>query len=273
VGGCRQAAAAGIKSTREFRFAAGRIILAQLGGVTGVPLPPHNARMHAGSETTPVTPRTVRGTLIVFARRPLPGHCKRRLARAVGPGRAARLYAATLARTLAEVERVANARRVLLTVTAADAAWFRVVLRGRGWHVGRQATGDLGRRMERALRAATGHARYALLIGSDMLDVDAADLAAARVALLAGHDVVLGPAADGGYWLIGVRRPCPVLFDDMPWGGDTVCSATRARAAAAGLTLAEVALRHDLDRGRDLVRRHPRRFQRRRARSRLSSAT
>ena len=229
--------------------------------------------MHADTDTMTVTPAAARGTLIVFARRPIPGRCKRRLAHAVGPRRAARLYAATLARTLAEVERVAHVRRVLLAVTAADAAWFRVALHGRGWLVGRQAAGDLGCRMERALTGAARHGRYALLIGSDMLDVDAADLAAARDVLRAGRDVVLGPAADGGYWLIGVRRSCPALFVDMPWGGSTVCRKTRARAAAAGFTLGEVAARHDLDRGRDLVRRRPRRHQRRRARSRSSSAT
>ncbi len=227
--------------------------------------------MHVPRDTVSARPPAARGTLIVFARRPLPGRCKRRLARAVGPRRAAHLYAATLARTLAAAERLAKVRRVLLAVTAADAAWFRVALHGRGWHVARQTAGDLGQRMDRALAGAVQRGRYALLIGSDVLDVDAADLAAARDALLAGHDAVVGPAADGGYWLIGVRRPCPALFVDMPWGSGTVCQQTRARAAASGLALAEVALRHDLDRGRDLVRR--RRFQRRRARSRSSSAT
>lgn len=229
--------------------------------------------MYAGTAIAAATRSAARGTLIVFARRPLPGRCKRRLARAVGPRRAARLYAATLTRTLGEAERLANVRRVLLAVSAADAAWFRVALHGRGWHVARQVEGDLGRRMERALASAARHGRYALLIGSDVLDVDVADLAAAREALLGGHDVVVGPAADGGYWLIGVRGPCPALFVDMPWGRATVCRETRARAAASGLTLAEVALRHDLDRGRDLVRRRPWRRQRRRARSRSSSAT
>ncbi|MEQ8660743.1 MAG: TIGR04282 family arsenosugar biosynthesis glycosyltransferase [Gammaproteobacteria bacterium] len=205
--------------------------------------------------TVPSDPARV--TLIVFARRPRAGACKRRLARAIGARRAARHYAATLARTLAVAERLPRMRRVLLAVTPADAAWFRRHLRGRRWQVGAQGRGGLGARMAAALAGALAGGGPALLIGSDLVDVEAGDLRAARAALAAGGDVVLGPAADGGYWLIGLAAPRPALFAGIPWGSTAVAACTRARAATLGLGVCEVACRHDLDRGRDLVRRRP----------------
>ncbi|MEQ8232537.1 MAG: TIGR04282 family arsenosugar biosynthesis glycosyltransferase [Gammaproteobacteria bacterium] len=227
--------------------------------------------------------RDPRVTLIVFARRPRAGHCKRRLARAVGARRAARLYAATLAATLMSAERVAGVRRVLLAASPAEARWFARWLHGRDWRIGSQARGDLGARMAVALERALASGAPAFLLGADVVDVTAAELAAARDALVGGREVVLGPAHDGGYWLIGLARPQPGLFTDMPWGTPQVAARTRMRARREGFELAEIARCHDLDRGRDLLNHRarlaratrglPGRAQRRRARARSSSAT
>jgi glycosyltransferase A (GT-A) superfamily protein (DUF2064 family) len=70
---------------------------------------------------------------------------------------------------------------------------------------------------------------------------------------LQGHDAVFVPALDGGYGLVGLKRPQPALFDGMAWSHPQVMADTRARAAAAGLRLAELPPLHDIDEPADLV--------------------
>src|SRR5204862_2374236 len=96
---------------------------------------------------------------------------------------------------------------------------------------------DLGERLAAAIadELAEGPAPV-LAIGADAPHVPAAPLAEAAAALAGRADVVLGPAADGGYYLIGLRRPAPGLFAGIAWSTAGVLAATRARAAAAGLT-------------------------------------
>jgi rSAM/selenodomain-associated transferase 1 len=189
--------------------------------------------------------------VIVFLRRPRPGRVKSRLSRALGRRAAARLYAMTLARTLGLVADIAP-HRVAMPAAARDLAWL-----GRhtpGWRRRAQAHGDLGRRMSSALTNASRDGRPALLLGSDLVDFETHDLVHAARLLRDGHDVVFGPAADGGYWLVGARAPQPRLFTDLHWGSRAVFTQSCARARALGLRVAEIACRHDLDRARDVGR-------------------
>jgi len=189
--------------------------------------------------------------VIVFLRRPRPGRVKSRLSRAVGRRTAARLYAMTLARTLNLVADLAP-QRVAMPASARDLAWLR--RHTRGWRRRCQARADLGGRMSSALTSALGDGRPALLIGSDLLDFEPRDLVQAARLLIDGHDAVFGPAADGGYWLVGLRAPEPRLFTGLAWGSREVFAQSCARARALGLRVAEIACRHDLDRARDLSR-------------------
>lgn len=139
--------------------------------------------------------------LIVFARQPRLGRGKTRLAAGIGRLEAWRFSRLVLAGLL---RRLARDPRWTLTVAAApDRA-----ATARGWPAGAerrvpQGGGDLGRRMARALAAPrTGPV---VLVGSDIPDIRPQHIAAAFRAL-GRHDVVFGPAADGGYWLVGVKR-------------------------------------------------------------------
>lgn len=194
--------------------------------------------------------------VIVFARRPRAGRVKRRLAHAVGRRRAAALYARTLARTLAMVAALRGVRRELRVADGRDLAWF-ARLRRAGWQVGAQRGRDLGARMAAALAVPLAQGAPVLLLGSDLRDVTAADLVRARDALVAGVEVVFGAAADGGYWLVGLRRPCPELFEAMTWSTPRVLATSLARARAAGRTVEVLSPRRDLDHGRDLLRGAP----------------
>lgn len=99
---------------------------------------------------------------------------------------------------------------------------------------------------------AAGHP--AVLIGGDCASLGEAELRAALGLLAAGHEAVLGPAADGGYVLIGLNRPCPMLFRGIAWSTPTVLAATRRRLGQAGLDWAELPPGWDVDTPADLRR-------------------
>lgn len=170
--------------------------------------------------------------LIVFLKAPRPGGVKTRLAETLGVAQACAAYrrlVETLLRQLAVLEHVE------LCFAPDDAAseiepWAQPT-----WQLTKQGNGDLGCRLDRAFqRAFDEGARRVVIIGSDCLDVGPSDVEAAWSALLS-HDAVLGPATDGGYWLIGLRAPRPELFADVPWSTNNVLRETLARCRATGL--------------------------------------
>jgi rSAM/selenodomain-associated transferase 1 len=189
-------------------------------------------------------------TLIVFAKAPQPGRVKTRLAAAIGAQGAARLAARMLDDTL---RRAGTARvgPVELCCTPDQTHPQFQAAAVHGVRLTRQGDGDLGRRMQRALERALLETQQALLIGTDAPALGP-DVLRQAAAALATHDAVCVPAHDGGYVLIGLRRPCPELFADIDWGSERVMQQTRARAAAAGLSLLELAPLQDIDQPEDL---------------------
>lgn len=108
--------------------------------------------------------------------------------------------------------------------------------------------------MSHAFNRASTENGYAVLIGSDCASVGTTELRTAFDHLAAGRDAVLGPAADGGYVLVGLRRPCPSLFRGIAWSTPTVLAATRRRLRQAGLDWAELPVGWDVDTPADLRR-------------------
>lgn len=158
----------------------------------------------------------MRRTLILFFRTPRLGTGKRRLAREIGALAAVRferLMLATLLRRLALDRRW----RLRLAVTPDEARHRAQRLHPAAVGVG-QGKGDLGMRMRRALR--TCPPGPAVLVGADIPALTARHIWAA-FRLLGTHDLVFGPAADGGFWLVGARHPChlPALFNGVRWSG------------------------------------------------------
>lgn len=131
---------------------------------------------------------------------------------------------------------------------------FRRLARRHGIRTRAQSGGDLGARMHRSLAGALARTGAAVLIGADCPALRSADIRAAFSALRAGADVVLAPAEDGGYPLIGMRRASPALFEAMPWGSATVLDETRVRAAALGWSVAALRTVWDVDRPQDVAR-------------------
>jgi len=207
--------------------------------------------------------RRPRAAIVVLAKHPIVGRVKTRLAAAVGDTAACALYRAfvrDLAARLADV-----GAPVWWAFTPASAPFPRLVGSRRCFA---QRGADLGSRIDHALRTvyrATGGPVIAL--GADMPHVGARELRRAIRALALGADVVLGPAADGGYYLIGVQGPRRALFRGVAWGTATVAATTRRRCRALGLSLVEVSRGFDVDGPRELaalarvVRRRPREFR------------
>jgi uncharacterized protein len=193
-----------------------------------------------------------RTQLIVFVRAPRPGFVKTRLAAGLGADAACAAYRALVDHLLPKLE--LRTLKVELRFTPDDAAdelapWLRP-----GWQLRPQGEGDLGARLERAVAEslAAGFSRC-LIIGTDCPYLTATDLNEAETAL-ATHDVVLGPAVDGGYWLIGLRTTSEGLFRDIPWSTGEVLAATLKLAQAAGLKVHLLRTLEDIDTAADWAR-------------------
>lgn len=214
------------------------------------------------------SPSALHGQLVVLLRWPAPLRCKRRLAVGVGPVRAAAIQARLAMHVLqvaAEVCRRLSGSPGLgriESVLAVSGLGPRAADRwGRACGLSRtvlQGEGGLGVRLMRQVRRARRQGASAVvLIGGDLPELAGADLAEA-FRLLRHHPVVLGPAGDGGYWLIGLRDASPQLFagaaSAIAWGSARVLQQTVEACATCGLTPAWLPQRCDLDRPADLAR-------------------
>ena len=171
--------------------------------------------------------------LIVFLKAPRPGEVKSRLAKTLGPEAACAAYCEIVDQLLGEISGLVD---VELHFTPADAAsevshWLRPA-----WTLQPQCTGDLGDRLAHAFSGAFARGmQRVVIIGSDCASLTTADIREAW-AILRQHDLVLGPATDGGYWLIGLSKPQPALFTGIPWSTAAVMEATLSRASKHALT-------------------------------------
>jgi hypothetical protein len=195
-----------------------------------------------------------RGCFVQFAKAPRPGRVKTRIAERHGDD-----AAAAIARTLTE--------DVAAALCAAPPGWssafcvddpadpFLVTLAATHRRpLFAQGAGDLGARMARAACTVLEQWRRAavIVVGSDCRGYDPGYLRSAADALDAGVDAVLGPAADGGYVLIGLRRCPPGLFEAIAWSTAGVAEQQRARLRVCGLGWAELPVRTDIDLTEDL---------------------
>ena len=192
------------------------------------------------------------GTVIVFGRVPVLGQVKTRLAAHVGDERALELHRRMLAHSLGVARD--SGRRVELCIAGADVDGECAALAVRhGAHLTAQVGRDLGMRMRGALERALSGNVPAVLVGCDCPALEVDDVLAAFSAL-ASHDAVFSPTEDGGYVLVGMRRPLTGIFDGPQWGSPQVMAQTRARLVASGAHWHELRTLWDVDRVQDLER-------------------
>lgn len=188
-------------------------------------------------------------SLVVFARTPELGRVKTRLAASLGEEAALSLYRAFLDDTCA-LARAAAERRILQVAGAIDHPELERLARAHEMELVPQSEGDLGARMARAIASELERAERVCVIGSDAPTLPPEDLTLA-FARLDACEVALGPSTDGGYWLIGTRRPEPALFSQMEWGTPKVLPETLRRLA--GRKVALLPFHYDLDEADDLA--------------------
>ena len=194
------------------------------------------------------------GRILVFAKAPVPGYAKTRLIPVLGAQGAADLQARLIRRTVALAARSRLAPTQLWACGGTGLEFFdgfKSVLDNRVYV---QTGSDLGLRMQHAFDQTLQNAEFAVLIGTDCPALEAVHLERACAALAEGSDVVLGPAEDGGYVLIGLRRSEPRVFQNIAWGTSAVLQQTRKQIHRLGLSTTELSVLWDLDEPRDLER-------------------
>ena len=182
--------------------------------------------------------------IIIFVKAPRPGFVKTRLAATIGNEAACDAYCQLTENVLANL---APLPHLEIRFTPDDAEkeitqWLRD-----DWTAHPQGNGDLGDRMHQAFTEVNSPA---IIIGSDCPQVELSDFRTAAKALQT-HDAVIGPATDGGYWLIGLNAPCPALFEGVEWGSDSVLQSTLVKAHEAGLSVEILRKLTDVDTGAD----------------------
>lgn len=181
-------------------------------------------------------------TVALFAKYPRAGQAKTRLIPALGPEGAAALHRRLVEQTL-EIIRQSGFPFIVWTTGASHdefAEWL-----GEDVPLAEQGEGDLGDRLSRVPAPA-------ILLGADIPDLSATHLKQAAETL-EDAPVAIGPAADGGYYLLTFRNAVPFLFDDMPWGGDGVLGETIRRLEARDMAFTLLETLRDCDRPEDLA--------------------
>jgi rSAM/selenodomain-associated transferase 1 len=191
--------------------------------------------------------------LMVFTRFPEPGKTKTRLAKVLGNQGAADIQKKLTEHTLSQVMQFLQIRplEVIVNYEGGSLKQIREWL-GPAFHYLAQGSGDLGQRMGEAFAAAFKQDyKRIVIIGTDCPDLRACHIAQAFAALR-HKDLVLGPATDGGYYLIGLRRHEKSIFEKVPWGTDAVLAKTLKIAEQKGLSIDLLETLSDVDRPEDL---------------------
>ena len=190
--------------------------------------------------------------LIQFAKSPVPGEVKSRMIPHLSPEEAMALHCELVCRT---ARTLVNARLGDVQIAVAGDASHALFETCRSLGVSditRQSGEGLGERMYRALQAGLEHHDAVVLVGSDCPGLDRAYLAGA-INSLTRAEIVLGPAEDGGYVLIGARNITPEVFRDIEWGTSSVYRQTVSRLIGAGFDWQALPIIRDIDRPGDLA--------------------
>jgi rSAM/selenodomain-associated transferase 1 len=188
----------------------------------------------------------------LFAKAPRPGRVKTRLVPPLTHDEAAAFARLCLEESLRRFRAEVPAAWTLFLDEPPE-SWCSEIANAYGIAIAEQGEGDLGERLHRAFRGLLATSSRVVMIGSDSPTLDPAWIASA-LARLESADVVLGPARDGGCYLIGMRRDPGTILDEITWSSSRVCDQIRARASGAGARLAMLPEWYDLDEASDLER-------------------
>jgi rSAM/selenodomain-associated transferase 1 len=192
--------------------------------------------------------------ILVFAKAPIPGQVKTRLIPFVEAKSAASLHKRLVFHSLITVTSSGLGPVELWCTPSAEHPFFKLCAEKFPLVLHKQADGDIGRRMAYAFDHTLRKVSSALLIGTDCPSLNQDHLKEAAEVLAQGTDAVIGPAEDGGYVLLGLKRFAPELFGGISWGTDLVLEETRRRLRELAWQWRELEVRWDVDRPADLDR-------------------
>ena len=192
-------------------------------------------------------PEPPEGAIIIFAKAPVPGAVKTRMCPPLTPDEAASLHGSLVMDAVERTRSLRGFDSFLACTPGMDHPFFQTLAARHRLHLCDQEGEDLGRRMDHAFTAVfnRGYA-YALLVGTDIPNLSSRHYHRAKE-VLQNADVVLGPAKDGGYYLVGLKQPVPALFADIPWSTGSVLAQSLDRAERAGLVVGLLDPERDLD--------------------------
>lgn len=205
-----------------------------------------------GASGTSRAPRQPR--LLVFAKAPIPGRTFTRLIPVLGPRGAAALHMQLTAEALRRLVHPGRWYTRLYGTPDTGDPFLQACARRHGIPLRPQRGRGLGERMHSALAEACASGGPAVLVGTDLPDQGASDVAAALAALAKGREAVFQPTEDGGFGLVGFNRPLPGLFIGIPWSTPEVMTTIRERLCGMGADWAELSETWDVDRREDLFR-------------------
>ncbi len=188
-----------------------------------------------------------KSALLIFTRAPIPGQTKTRLIPLLGVRGAVEFHESVLQSTLEEANASDFATIEIWSTTGNDHSFLKQCALDYSCAMKIQQGNDLGERMHHATDTALMEKELVVLIGSDCPALSTDILNQAYLALVNGKDAVLGPAKDGGYYLIGLKKANPDIFQDIAWGGSDVAERTRQNLNRLGLDFAELEELADVD--------------------------
>ena len=192
--------------------------------------------------------------LMVFAKAPVPGEVKTRLSNMLGARGAASLYVSMVRHILSRLSGCTLNPIQLWCAPDCQHPFFSSCRREFSVRLSAQAQGDLGQRMHSAFQFTLKSSPYALLIGTDAPELTDSMIKDSFMALESGKDAVFIPALDGGYVLVGLRKPVKGVFAGIQWGSKNVMKETRRRLRKHHLDWLELPPCGDIDTKKDLKR-------------------
>lgn len=185
--------------------------------------------------------------LLVFCKAPIAGQVKTRLQPSLTAEQAVAAHIQLTRLTLNRAFEQPLCDVQLFCAPDIHHAFFQTCAQNYPVTLAEQEGGDLGLRMLNAFKKALKNYRHAIIIGCDCPSLTHNEIQQAFMALQNSYDAVIGPAADGGYVLIGLNEPQERLFVNMPWGTSAVTSQTCQRAARIGLSVFKLTPQWDVD--------------------------
>lgn len=192
--------------------------------------------------------------ILIFAKAPVAGQVKTRLIPVLGEQGALNLYRQCLHQIIVQRCQSNLAPVILYVLPDAQHPSFQTLSKQYPITLKTQQGNNLGERMANAVKASLKEAKSVILTGVDAPSLTNNDIQLAIQHLQRKADVVMSPAEDGGYVMLGLCQHYPVLFDDIPWGTEQVAQITRQQCAESNLKLVELATRWDIDRPEDVER-------------------